>query len=107
MKPGSKTYVGKILKPGANTKGYLQAHLYIDNRKCVYPLISKLVAKHFIGPCPTGKEVNHKDLNPLNNCVKNLEYVTHSVNIKHAHKNGVKFGFGKGKKNPRYRLKAR
>jgi hypothetical protein len=51
--------------------------------------VHKLVARAFIGPCPRGKEVNHKDLNPSHNCWDNLEYLTHKNNIRHAAQNGA------------------
>lgn len=51
--------------------------------------VHKLVAEAFIGLCPTDKETNHKDLNKVNNYYRNLEYVTHSGNVKHAYANGA------------------
>lgn len=51
--------------------------------------VHRLVAAAFIGPCPTGKQVNHKDGNSLNNHKGNLEYATPSENIKHAWRNGL------------------
>ncbi len=50
-------------------------------------LVHRLVAAAFIGPCPDGKEVNHKDDNRCNNAVTNLEYITHGENIKHGYRN--------------------
>jgi hypothetical protein len=59
--------------------------------------VHQLVARVFIGPCPKGKEVNHKDLDKKNNHYKNLEYLTQSGNSQHTIKNGVKWGnFTKG-----------
>ena len=47
--------------------------------------VHQLVATYFIGPCPDGKtEVNHRDGDPTNNHVDNLEWVTHQENQQHA-----------------------
>jgi hypothetical protein len=46
--------------------------------------IHQLVAQEFIGPCPQGKEVNHKDGVKKNIHYKNLEYMTPSQNHLHA-----------------------
>lgn len=47
-------------------------------------LVHQLVAESFIGPRPTGADVNHRDGNRKNNCVENLEYVSRSENLLHA-----------------------
>jgi hypothetical protein len=47
------------------------------------------VAEAFIGPCPPGLVVNHRDGNRQNNCVQNLEYCTYSENALHAVASGV------------------
>ena len=55
--------------------------------------VSRLVATHFI-PNPENKpEVNHKDGDPLNNDVNNLEWVTRSENMQHAYDTGLKDSF--------------
>lgn len=43
----------------------------------------------FVGPVPDGMQVNHKDGNPKNNHVQNLEYVTRSENMVHAFTSGL------------------
>lgn len=45
-----------------------------------------MVAEAFVDGWFEGAEVNHKDLNKLNNKWDNLEWVTHSENQKHQYK---------------------
>ena len=73
----------KILKHSINTNGYHKVMIYI-NMKSYDKLVHRLVANAFI-PNPESKpEVNHIDGNKENNCVWNLEWVTHSENIQHS-----------------------
>jgi hypothetical protein len=80
----------KILKVGKG-KWYPSVTLMYKGKRCQF-YVHVLVAKYFIGSCPRGKEVNHKDLNKGNNRVDNLEYKTHKKNIHHAIRNGVEWG---------------
>jgi hypothetical protein len=50
--------------------------------------VHQLMMRAFVGH-PNGLVVNHKDGNKLNNTLENLEYVTNSENVLHAHKNGL------------------
>lgn len=79
----SLTHNGCIRKLGVNNKGY--AYLsYKDNGKMVGQYVHRLVAKTFI-PNPYNKPlINHKDSNPLNNHVDNLEWCTQRENMYHA-----------------------
>ena len=79
---------------GLITRGYQTKSGYVIATICQKPFgkgvsIHRLVARAFWGPPPNPKcnEVNHKDLDPSNNSVHNLEYVTPSSNIKHFHAN--------------------
>ncbi|WP_044639697.1 HNH endonuclease [Risungbinella massiliensis] len=68
--------------------------LWKDNKRKRIP-VHRLVALHFI-PNPANKpQVNHIDGDPSNNYYKNLEWVTNSENVKHAHANGLNKGIGK------------
>ena len=76
----------KILVPGLNNKGYQYVNLY-KKGKVKSMLIHRLVAMAFL-PNPENKPmVNHKDENPLNNCVDNLEWCTASFNINYGTRN--------------------
>lgn len=70
---------GKVLKPNKVLHGYSQVGLY-KNGKIQFFKIHRLVATMFI-PNPNNLPVvNHKDENPSNNCVDNLEWCTHKYN---------------------------
>lgn len=68
---------------------YLKVALTLDGTRADTP-IHHLVAAAFLGQRPDGYEINHKDGNPQNNAASNLEYVTHSENIKHAWSTGLR-----------------
>lgn len=64
-----------------NKKTHFIVWLSRDGGKHRY-LIHRLVAEHFIGDIPDGMLVDHKDENPENNRVDNLQIITPSKNIK-------------------------
>jgi len=87
VKSGCGTRIGRIAK-GSASRGYMQVNLsknMIQRRHSIH----RLVATAFLGQCPDGKEVNHKDGIKKHNAVLNLEYVTRSENIVHAFRNGL------------------
>jgi len=88
VRPGRRTRVGKILKPGRNSSGYGSVCLYVNGVRRSRP-VHILAATAFIGPYPAGKEVNHKDGIKANCHIENLEYVTQSENSLHAYALGL------------------
>ena len=75
-----------IKKPSILPKGYLQMAL-CKNGNTKYTSIHRLVAEAFIPnpynlPC-----VNHKDNNPQNNVVSNLEWITYKDNNNYRNHN--------------------
>ena len=70
------------LKPWVNNKGYLIVAL---GRNCKF-LVHRLAAIAFIPNPNKLKEVNHKDNNPKNNNVSNLEWCNKLQNMQHASK---------------------
>lgn len=63
-------------------------HLY-KNQKLTNITLHRLLALTFIPNPNNYPQVNHKDGNPLNNSLDNLEWCTQSQNIKHAYDNGL------------------
>lgn len=72
-------YEERILKPFKNNKGYLEISLVKDKTRS-NKFIHRLVANAFIPKIQGKNIVNHKDFNPLNNNVENLEWVTQKEN---------------------------
>ena len=79
------TVDGFTLVKHDDTNGYDKVWLGDSVMKSVH----RIVAEVFV-PNPYGySEVNHKDGNKKNNCVENLEWVTHQGNIVHAVETGL------------------
>ena len=73
----------KILKPAKHRNGYLFVTLCINGKRKHF-LVHRLVATAFI-PNPEGfEQVNHKDENPSNNVVTNLEWCDCKYNINYG-----------------------
>lgn len=93
----------KILKQHIRKNGYCTVSSKIGGRKGkqVCFKIHRLVAEAFLEPPSQSLLdeasktfygivlVNHKDGNKQNNCVENLEWCSHSQNIKHAYSTGL------------------
>lgn len=85
-KPGARGRGGNPLK--AQSKNGYPAVFLIDRRRREPWYVHRLVALAFLGPIPTGYEVNHINADRADNRVENLEYVTHKANAQHAVKLG-------------------
>lgn len=80
---------GWVLKPGVTWNGRNVVVLCVTGMPKKSKSVHGLIAATFLGPRPYKYEINHKDGNPLNNAVDNLEYVTSSQNKKHAFAMGL------------------
>lgn len=78
---------GRILRPGIASHGYPTVALGRGNTQSVHVL----VAAAFIGPCPEGQEVRHRDGKRSNPKAENLRYGTRSQNINDAIRSGSWF----------------
>lgn len=85
------TIPGKIMTPTPN-QGYPRYTLRIDG-KTIYRMAHQLVMEAFVGPCPDGQEVRHRNDDRSNPRLSNLEYGTRAQNIADCKRNG---GFKNG-----------
>lgn len=75
----NKTGQKKILKLGIEKRGYKHVTLYKNNKRKIFK-VHRLVAQAFISNPNNYPCVNHKDENPSNNHVSNLEFCTVAYN---------------------------
>lgn len=85
---GARVIKGKILTQAPNNKGYLRVHINV-NGKQVIRRVHRLVAQTFIYNPDNLPQINHKDNNPANNNVSNLEWCTPEYNIEYKEKHGT------------------
>lgn len=102
------SYIKKeiILKPTLLKIGYLFIKIR-DGFKYHPFYIHRLIATHFMDNEDNQRTVNHKNGIKTDNRIENLEWATHSENIKHAYDTGLKVKIGMmGEKNNQSKLKA-
>lgn len=63
--------------------GYLRVSLYKEG-KCYPTFVHKIVAEAFVENPNNYTEINHKDENHYNNSASNLEYCTHTYNMRYG-----------------------
>jgi len=90
------------LKGTPDKGGYLTVGLHKDGKQYTKK-VHQLVAAAFLGPCPEGQEVRHKNSNPSDNRADNLTYGTRSDNERDKIANGTSnrgTGNGRAKLSP-------
>lgn len=93
---GTKRMKSRVLQPRPLKRGYQRVSLSRDGRpRDVY--IHRLVAEAFLGECPPGSEVCHRNGDPGDNRVLNLRWGSHGSNVqdtvthgRHGMRNRVK-----------------
>lgn len=83
MYRGLKRKTPKIIKWRVASNGYAQVILSVNNIQRRYS-VHRLVALHFIPNLDNKPCINHKDENPLNNNMENLEWCTYSYNTNYG-----------------------
>ncbi len=76
-------YKGKVMRQGRRKKGYLGITLSKGNKNKSF-LVHRLVANAFIPNPYNLSQINHKDENPANNHVDNLEWCSPKYNINYG-----------------------
>lgn len=79
---------GRILRPGKCRSGHVS--VVLGNGK-PGSMVHQLICRTFIGPCPKGMEVLHKNGNPCDNRLENLHYGTRTENILDVYKVGKRW----------------
>lgn len=78
-----------LRKQYGNKRKYVSLSVLLHKKgKGKETMVSRLVAQAFIRKPKHNEEVNHIDLNPQNNNVSNLEWVTHKQNLIHSVNSG-------------------
>ena len=79
---------GKVLSPSMRSDGYLVVALCKDGKVKMHR-VHRIVADAFLPADDTRPYINHKDGNPRNNHVSNLERCTQKENVQHAYDTGL------------------
>ncbi len=80
---GTVSVRGRVLAFHLDKDGYCRISISIGGES-TYQGVHRLVAAAWIGECPDGWEVNHRNGVKSDNSSENLEYVTPSENTLHA-----------------------
>jgi len=81
-------YLKDLRRLKLNKNGRIQVTLSANGKARTWN-VHKLVADAFLGPCPPGQEVRHKDGDETNNVATNLEYGTRGDNQRDSVRHGT------------------
>lgn len=93
---GKRLIKGHILKQYGCGGGYMQVH-FSENGQPAIRLVHRIIAECFLPNLNNWPEVNHKDCDPTNNNVNNLEWCTRSYNQQYRNKYGISQTEAQGK----------
>lgn len=79
----NRFYEGRILKLFADRLGYLRVQLYSNSKRKSF-LVHRLVAQAFIPNPDNLPQVNHRDEDPSNDNVENLEWCDGKYNVNYG-----------------------
>lgn len=83
---------------GRDAKGYVQFSCYSGGKRRTLK-VHRLVAAAFLGPRPSGQQINHKSGIKADNSAANLEYATGLDNMRHAKRLGLLAPVPRGRAN--------
>lgn len=87
-----RVFQGQPLRLIVQGKGYHATRRkvsLIHQERRILRAVHHLVLEAFVGPRPEGYSTNHRDGDPTNNRVENLEWVTYAENNRHALATGL------------------
>lgn len=76
----------KQIRPQIHNSGYHSIKLTRNDGVRKHIFVHRIVASHFLDNPNNLSDVNHIDLNKFNNDVSNLEWCSHSDNLKHFYR---------------------
>lgn len=81
---------GDLVRQHVRSGGYLFTNLRKEDGRNHSISVHRLLMLTFKPTRKPNRQVNHKDGNKLNNCLSNLEWVTHRENLAHAWEFGLR-----------------
>ena len=85
---GERLWKQRVLKQKTDKGGYKRVSLWKDGTEKTH-LVHRLVSSTFLQEAEGKRLINHKDANPSNNTVNNLEWCNHYENLMHAYENNL------------------